>query len=41
MLAGEPLTVTGPFGLTYSPLADRWSESVDADVNFMMLATRD
>ena len=41
MLAGEPLTVTGPFGLTYSPLSDRWSESVDADVNFMMLAARD
>ena len=41
MLAGEPLTVSGPFGLNYSPLSDRWSESADADINFMMLAVRD
>ena len=41
MLAGEPLTVSGPFGLNYSPLSDRWSESADADINFMMLAHRD
>ena len=41
MLSAEPLAVTGPFGLVYSPLSDRWSESADADVNFMMLATRD
>ena len=40
MLADEPLEVTGPFGLAYSPLTDRWSESIAADVNFMMLATR-
>ncbi len=41
MLDGEPLTVTGPFGLDYSPLSDRWSESAKADINFMMVATRD
>lgn len=41
MLDGEPLTVTGPFGLNYSPLSDRWSESDRADINFMMVATRD
>jgi 2-polyprenyl-6-hydroxyphenyl methylase/3-demethylubiquinone-9 3-methyltransferase len=41
MLSAEPVAVTGPFGLNYSPLSDRWSESADADVNFMMLATRD
>lgn len=41
MLAGEPLTVTGPFGLNYSPLNDRWSESADADINYLMVATRD
>ena len=41
MLSVEPLTVTGPFGLNYSPLSDRWSESADADINFMMLAVRD
>ena len=41
MLSAEPLAVTGPFGLTYDLLADRWGESADADINFMMLATRD
>jgi 2-polyprenyl-6-hydroxyphenyl methylase/3-demethylubiquinone-9 3-methyltransferase len=41
MLSTEPLTVTGPYGLVYNPLTDRWSESADADVNFMMVATRD
>lgn len=41
MLNGEPFTVTGPFGLNYNPLSDRWSESAEADINFMMLATRD
>lgn len=40
MLAGEPFAVTGPFGLNYSLLEDRWSESDRADINFMMLATR-
>ena len=41
MLAAEPLTVTGPYGLAYDPLADRWSESADVDINYMMIATRD
>ncbi|QTN20125.1 bifunctional 2-polyprenyl-6-hydroxyphenol methylase/3-demethylubiquinol 3-O-methyltransferase UbiG [Brevundimonas sp. AJA228-03] len=41
MLSAEPLTVTGPSGLVYNPLTDRWGESADADVNFMMVATRD
>ena len=41
MLSPEPVSVTGPFGLTYNPLSDRWSESADAGINFMMLATRD
>jgi len=40
MLAAEPVTVTGPFGLEYDLLADRWSEG-DADINYMMIATRD
>lgn len=40
MLDGEPFAVTGPFGLNYSPLSDRWSESAEADINFMMMATR-
>lgn len=40
MLAAEPLTVTGPYGLAYNPLTDRWSEG-DADINYMMIAFRD
>ncbi|RZJ37652.1 MAG: bifunctional 3-demethylubiquinol 3-O-methyltransferase/2-polyprenyl-6-hydroxyphenol methylase, partial [Brevundimonas sp.] len=40
MLAPEPLTVTGPFGLAFNPLTDRWSEG-DSDINYMMVATRD
>jgi len=41
MLSQEPLAVSGPFGLAYEPLADRWSESDDADINYMMIAARD
>lgn len=41
MLAQEPVTVTGPYGLAYDPLTDRWRESTDADINYMMIATRD
>lgn len=40
MLADAPVVVAGPFGLAYDPLADRWSESDDCGVNFMMTATR-
>ena len=38
MLADEPLAVSGPHGLVYDPLTDRWSESVDAGINYMMIA---
>jgi 2-polyprenyl-6-hydroxyphenyl methylase/3-demethylubiquinone-9 3-methyltransferase len=41
MLSQEPLAVSGPFGLAYDPLADRWSEGDDTDINYMMVATRD
>jgi len=41
MLSAEPVAVSGPYGLVYSPLSDRWSESADADINYMMVATRD
>ena len=40
MLSGEPVTVTGPYGLDYDMLNDRWSEG-EADINYMMIATRD
>lgn len=41
MLSQEPLAVQGPYGLAYDLINDRWSESADAAVNFMMVATRD
>jgi len=40
MLSAEPVTVTGPYGLEYDLLSDRWSEG-EADINYMMIATRD
>ncbi len=35
-LADQPLTVDGPFGVVFDPLSGRWSQSHDADVNYMM-----
>lgn len=40
MLKSEPLSVTGPYGLSYNPLNDKWSEG-DSDINYMMIAVRD
>ncbi len=39
-LSSEPVAVQGPFGVAYTPLADRWSLSADASVNYMMTAER-
>lgn len=41
MLSAEPVAVSGPFGLVYDPFTDRWSDSDDAGINYMMVATRD
>lgn len=41
MLSKEPVAVSGPYGLAYDMLADRWREGDDADINYMMIATRD
>lgn len=41
MLSKEPVAVSGPYGLAYDLLADRWREGDDADINYMMIATRD
>ena len=41
MLSHEPVTVTGPYGLAYDLLSHRWREGSDADINYMMIATRD
>lgn len=34
------MVVTDRTGVTYNPLADRWSRSSDMDVNYMLLAER-
>jgi len=39
-LSPEPLAVEGPFGVGYNPLADRWSLTPDASINYMMTAAR-
>jgi 2-polyprenyl-6-hydroxyphenyl methylase/3-demethylubiquinone-9 3-methyltransferase len=39
-LEGEPVSVQGPFGVAYNPLADRWSLSAATDVNYMMTVLR-
>ena len=39
-LVGEPVTVDGPFGVTFNPLTGVWSRSDDADINYMMTVTR-
>ena len=41
LLAGEPLMVDGPFGVVFDPLSGRWSQSHDANVNYMMTVARD
>jgi 2-polyprenyl-6-hydroxyphenyl methylase / 3-demethylubiquinone-9 3-methyltransferase len=40
-LEGEPVRVEGPFGVSYDPLSGRWSQSGDAQVNYMMTVKRD
>jgi 2-polyprenyl-6-hydroxyphenyl methylase/3-demethylubiquinone-9 3-methyltransferase len=40
-LDGEQVQVEGPFGVSFSPLTGRWSQAGNADVNYMMTATRD
>ena len=37
---GEPVTVEGPFGVSYHPLSDRWSLSGDTEVNYMMTVAK-
>ena len=40
LLDGLPLTMDGPYGVVFDPLTGRWSQSHDADVNYMMTVTR-
>jgi 2-polyprenyl-6-hydroxyphenyl methylase / 3-demethylubiquinone-9 3-methyltransferase len=39
-LAGEPVEVDGPFGVSFNPINGRWSRSPDSDVNYMMTVGR-
>jgi len=39
-LSDEPVQVEGPFGVAYDPLADRWSQSSDVSINYMMTVVR-
>jgi 2-polyprenyl-6-hydroxyphenyl methylase/3-demethylubiquinone-9 3-methyltransferase len=39
-LAGAGLKIIDRTGVTYNPLADRWSRSRDMDVNYMVLAEK-
>jgi 2-polyprenyl-6-hydroxyphenyl methylase/3-demethylubiquinone-9 3-methyltransferase len=39
-LAGEPVEMQGPFGVTYNPLTGRWGRSTDTDINYMMTVTK-
>ena len=39
-LDGEQVEVEGPFGVTFSPLSGRWSQSGDTGVNYMMTVMR-
>ncbi|HEY5411712.1 MAG TPA: bifunctional 2-polyprenyl-6-hydroxyphenol methylase/3-demethylubiquinol 3-O-methyltransferase UbiG [Caulobacteraceae bacterium] len=39
-LEGEHVAVEGPFGVSFSPLTGRWSQSGDAEVNYLMAVTR-
>lgn len=34
------LTVTGPFGMSFSPLSRQWAMSSDAGINYFVVATR-
>jgi 2-polyprenyl-6-hydroxyphenyl methylase / 3-demethylubiquinone-9 3-methyltransferase len=39
-LREEPVSVEGPFGVSFNPLSWRWSLSGDSDVNYMMTVLR-
>lgn len=39
-IAANGLAVTAREGVSYNPLADRWSRSADLDVNYMLAAVR-
>ena len=40
-VAIRPVAIDGPYGVVFDPLSGRWSQSHDADVNYMMTVVRD
>ncbi len=40
LLAADGLTVEGPFGMSFDPIAGTWRLSADAQVNYLMVAGR-
>lgn len=40
-LSDAPVVVDGPFGVVFSPLTGRWTQSTDTDVNYLMTVVRD
>jgi 2-polyprenyl-6-hydroxyphenyl methylase / 3-demethylubiquinone-9 3-methyltransferase len=41
MAKGPGLEVSGPFGVVYHPLSDRWSRSGDCTINYMIAVARE
>lgn len=41
MASAPDVTVRGPFGVAYNPLADRWTRSDDCAINYMITVARD
>jgi 2-polyprenyl-6-hydroxyphenyl methylase/3-demethylubiquinone-9 3-methyltransferase len=39
-LSPEPVAVEGPVGVVFEPLANRWRQSADTSVNYMMLVKK-
>ena len=41
MAAGPGLTVEGPYGVIYNPLADQWTRGADCAINYMITVKRE
>ena len=39
-LQDQPVEIAGPFGVNFNPLTGRWSQSGDAQINYMMTVIR-
>lgn len=41
MASGPEVSVSGPFGVAYNPLTDRWTRSEDCAINYMITVARE